>query len=63
MKDTQVIDIVIDGLTVVAPFLANVARVAATIQQAQAEGRPLTQEEIDAARAITAAKRAMLEAS
>lgn len=61
--NTDAIDIVLDGLSVVAPFLANVARVAATIQKAQAEGRPLTPEEINEARAITAAKRAMLEAS
>ena len=63
MDKIEAVDLVIDGLTVVAPFLANVARVAAMIQKAQAEKRPLSDDEIKAARAITAAKRAMLEAS
>ena len=63
METTEAIDLVIDGLSVVAPFLANVSRVAAVIQKAQMEGRPLSDEEKKQARAITAAKRAMLEAS
>lgn len=60
---TKAFDAVIDGLSVAAIFVSNLARVAALLQAAQAAGRALTDDEIAQARAITAAKRAMLEAS
>jgi hypothetical protein len=63
MTTEEALSSVIDGLSLVSPFLLNVARVAAAIRQAQSEGRALTAEEIAQARAITAAKRALLEAS